>query len=349
MTVIIVMNAGLHRQPAQDDLLKKMRSLKNDFDQNADVGMQRMYPEGYVFMNSLYALAWSSVPGDEAAVEIERSFTKINSTRGRSSFNKNLSLPYGAFYNGWSTYVLGSRLRRNSNSNDIELFKQQCDGINTAIQQKTFPESYFGAAWPADVVVCVASLALHDKLFEPKYQTAINRWLTEVKGKLDDRGMIPHSMHESARGSSMALMLIFLKTIDEEFANDQFKLFKKYFVDDKFGLTGIREYPQGEEGHHDIDSGPVIMGVGGAATIVGMRTLWMYDEYELSMKIRNAVDPFFGFLPIADAFIAWSNSGITTSNVSPSFLEFHFYSFVLFVLLAIVFWIVIPKRQASSK
>jgi hypothetical protein len=69
----------------------------------------------------------------------------------------------------------------------------------------------------------------------------------------------------------MALMLIFLKTFDEQFARDQFVLFKENFVDSEFGLVGVREYPKGTSGDSDIDSGPVIMNFGAAATIVACR------------------------------------------------------------------------------
>ena len=40
----------------------------------------------------------------------------------------------------------------------------------------------------------------------------------------------------------------------------------------------------------DVDSGPILFGFGGAATIVGMQTLFLYGEYELSVKIRNTIE-----------------------------------------------------------
>ena len=135
------------------------------------------------------------------------------------------------------------------------------------------------------MLVSVASLSLHDKLFEPKYAQTIRDWLEKVKNQYDVNGMIPHSVRpsdgrpiEKARGSSQALMLIFLRDIDQQLASDQFKLFKEKFIDTKFGLTGIREYPKGEFGMGDVDSGPVVFGFGGAATIVGMQTLFLYGR-----------------------------------------------------------------------
>src|SRR5690606_22299691 len=137
------------------------------------------------------------------------------------------------------------------------------------------------------------------QLFEPRYGDIINEWVKEVRKRLDSRGMLPHAVHpkkrtasEGARGSSMALMLILLRDIDLHFSQEQFLLFKKNFLDNKFGLTGIREYPKGESGSGDIDSGPVILGFGGAATIVGMQTLSRFGQDDLSIKVRNAVEAF---------------------------------------------------------
>jgi hypothetical protein len=130
-----------------------------------------------------------------------------------------------------------------------------------------------------------------------------------------------------------------------------------------FGLTGVREYPKGNYGNGDIDSGPVIFGFGGAATIVGMQTLSIFEEKTSSMSIRNAVESFafpieynerktylFGQLPIADAFIAWSHSNLNVKNESaPSFIKFHLYSGIVFILLSIFLWIIVRPEKHDSK
>lgn len=340
---VVIVSVSLYHEPAADELRTELREIKSELDKNADVDMQSIYPEGFVFMNALYATAWSSLPDDEAHKEIEKAWTKIRDDR---------SLPDGSFYNGWSSYVLASKLRieKVRDAGEIKHLEQQCDQIAYALQQQTYPPSYPGAAWPADVVVCVASLSFHDEILEPKYNGVIVKWLNEVKNQLDDRGMIPHGTIGGARGSSMALMLIFLKTIDQNFALDQFIRFKENFVSNKFGLTGILEYPKGESGQSDIDSGPVVLGFGGAATIVGMRTLSEFGEEELALKIRKEVDAInIISFPIADAFIAWSHSGMTDGKAKTSFTEFHLYSVFAFTILAIAFWFTVPKDRASSQ
>lgn len=342
MLAIVFINARLHYTPEKGDIDESVKLLKEQIERGADVEMQKIYPEGYVFMNALYTLSNGGID----AGEINKSIAKINSPDAKSTFNGDLPLPYGAFYNGWSSYVSGSELDPD-NREEVDRFIDQCSLISAALSKETFPESYHGGRWPADATICVASLALHDKIFQPKYQAVIARWVSEVKGKLDKRGMIPHSPNQDARGSSMALMLVFLKDIDQKFAEEQFDLFKEHFMDTRFGLTGIREYPKGVNGTNDIDSGPVVMHFGAAATIVGMQTLSLYDEPEPGMRIRNEIDAVYplGTFPMADAFITWGNRNMTHVNARVSFLEFHVYSAILFTILAVLFWKSITSFQ----
>ncbi|MEJ7646096.1 MAG: hypothetical protein WKF87_15990 [Chryseolinea sp.] len=384
---IVVINLKIHYQPehiiergnsVQYELVRELRGLKRALNENADVEMQKIYPEGYVFLNATYALAWSSFLShqghqnylEEGHTEISKAWDKINSETGKSHFTRNLPLPYGSFYNGWSSYVLACKLRlemaQDRSDREILQFKQQCNKISDALQQTTYPESYDGAAWPADVMVCVASLCLHDQLFEPQYKNVVRKWLPEVMKRLDNHGMIPHSVHphngmpdENSRGSSMSLILIFLHNIDNQFVQEQFLLFKESFVADLSGLTGILEYAKRNSGRGDIDSGPVFLGFGSAATIVGMQTLSIFGAHESALKVRNAVEAFslpvqredykhhfFGKLPIADAFITWSHSGMKDEMHPPiSFVAFHLFSLMIVALLSLVFWIFFPKRS----
>jgi hypothetical protein len=387
MVLIATVNIRIHYSPnwkiagrdtINHDLLKELHGLKNALDENADIEMQQIYPEGYVFLNAIYGLAWcnfiAALDQDseyfkEGQAEINNAWSKIDSDEGRSSFSEDFTLPYGAFYMGWSTYLLGRKLglelagRRNEA--EVLYFKQQCERIAASVKQSVFLESYHGSAWPADVVLCIAALSLHDKVFDVKYREVIQDWISQVKTRLDPNGLIPHAVNpingkciEEARGSSQSLMLIFLEDINQQFAKEQFELYKKNFVDTRFGLTGIREYPKGTFGMGDIDSGPVVFQFGSAATIVGMQTMALYGEQEISVRIRNAVEGFglpfqnsdrkgylFGLLPMADAFIAWGHSeDILREQKRPGFAVFHLYSGLIFVLLVLLLWINVKMK-----
>lgn len=366
------------------DLLKELRGLKSTLYEGADIDMQKIYPEGYLFINALYGLAWCnflettkskpSIYFKEGHDEIQNAWNKINSEIGRAPFNQELSLAFGAFYTGWSTYVLGKKLKieqpTNRNEIDVALFKQQCERIDSAIHEKIYPVSYYGAAWPADAVVCIAALSLHDQIFPAKYNSSIKNWVTKVKATLDPYGLIPHAVDplnnepiETARGSSQSLMLIFLKDIDQEFASQQFKIYQANFLDSKLGVSGIREYPKDDDGFGDIDSGPVIFELGSASTIVGMYTLHLYGEHKAAAEIRSMIEAFgfpfqneeskeylFGLLPMADAFIAWGHSTTGTKSFDTDFTNFKQYSLVIVLILILMLWFLFkPKRASSAK
>jgi len=289
LVVTIVINVRLHTVSASParDLILELHGLKHSLDNHADAEMQKLYPEGYVFFNALYGLSWCNYlthfthDDSTAHNEIQRAVDNINSESGRAAFERDLPIPYGAFYVGWSTYLLGKKLSVEKPAErapaEVELFKQQCDIIAKDMETTTFPVSYPGRAWPADAVLCISSLALHDRLYDPMYHDVIQRWLGHVQARLDGNGLIPHEVIpatgkvvEEARGSSQSLMLAFLHEIDDEFFHDQFVRYKEKFFDSRMGLVGIREYPAGRYGLGDVDSGPVILQMGASATIVGL-------------------------------------------------------------------------------
>lgn len=365
------------------ELLHELRGLKESINNGGDEDMQQLYPEGYIFLNALYGLAWcntieelkpSSLVFLEGKSEIERTWQRINSDHGRSPFDESLPLKYGAFYVGWSNYFLGRKLGiptiEQLDEREVRQFKEQCTIIDSVFKLYTYPVTYRGNAWPADAIMCIASLSLHDKLFTPKYQTTIRNWVESVKSNLDSRGLIPHSVRalngmpsQHARGSSQSLMLIFLSHIDPDFAKEQFLIYRNTFIDTTVGLTGVREFPKGQFGFGDVDSGPLIFGYGASATIVGMQTLSLYGDYSNAARIRHLVESFgfsfengdkkkylLGTLPIADAFIAWAHS--TKSEVpfvEPSFLLFHLWSGLIILLLSIFFWLLVANRKPDSK
>jgi hypothetical protein len=357
---ILVINGGYYRTPEyknrygdtiNEDLWHQLNFLKQSIHEEAPEKMQEIYPEGYVFFNALYGLAWcdflkdvdkKSKLFDEGFREIELASANVNSRKGSAPFSAPLPMPLGAYYTGWSTFLLGRKLSLVDSTErkelDVKLFQNNCRKIAEAIRVRSNPylPSYPSAVWPADMMLCIAALRHHDQLFEPKYETEVADWLVNVKLKLDHHGLIPHSVDlvtghavETARGSSQSLILIFLLEIDSSFATQQFSIYKNQFVDQRFGLTGILEYPKGESGEGDIDSGPVIFGMGGAASIVGMRTLSTFGLTDESMALRQGIEAFavpvkrdstksylFGVLPMADVFIAWSHAGFRTESSS---------------------------------
>lgn len=387
MVVVTIINIRLSYKPdltvgngdtIDYDLLGELRALRDAQHQYADVEMQKLYPEGYIFMNAIYALAWSdfieslsrkSMYYHEGIYEITKACNRINTELGRSTFQEFEPANFGCFYSGWNNYVLGRKLMlldtASRDSADVIRFQKQSEMIADTFRKSVYPESYVGASWPADAIVAIASLSLHDRMFSPRYTRVIRDWLKNARLQCDDHGLIAHAampdgtLTESARGSSQSLILIFLHDIDSQFADQQFKDYRSHFIDERFGLTGIREYPKGISREGDIDSGPIVLQFGFAATLTGMHTLYLYGDLYAATAIRNQIEAFgfptkgpadkksylFGKLPIADAFIAWGHAADNPKNKhNPNFLEFHLWSLLVGLLIVVCLWLLWRKR-----
>lgn len=352
------------------EVVYQLNFIKTKIGEGAANEMQNIYPEGFVFMHSLYALAWADIaetlkPNSElhkkAIQEINLSLKAIHSDKGKSTFPEDLPLSHGVFYRGWANYVLAKKLsiipENQRDTSDIKLFQDNCDSIMSAFAKSpyTYLQSYFfvSEVWQADNVVALASVAYHDKIFEPRYTKQVKNQLDKFKKSIEsETGLIGHSYDYSAsentapRGSSQSIINNFLFDIDTAFAKQQVEKFKNWFVDYKFGLPGIREHRKGITDAGDIDSGPVIWDIGGSGSIVSIRTMGLANETEIYKGLRNSVQGFgaayttnkqkkfvFGQLPMADAFIAWANAKNCQINQKASYWQWKFQLISLGILV----------------
>jgi len=135
--------------------------------------MQQVYPEGFVFMHALYGLNWCDVADKiskerplykEATEEIAWANDQVHSNEGKLPFDHALFPAYGAFYAGWSNYLLGRKLAvllpATRDSTDIGIFRATCENIATAIRHSNQPflASYRESIWPADIALYCAWL-----------------------------------------------------------------------------------------------------------------------------------------------------------------------------------------------
>ena len=343
--LLIVLNLRLYYSPysrageLDTEGLAQLRFLDDAIAAGAADQMQRLFPEGFVFLHALHGLSWAELaraPAASSALRAEAlqrarsALREIESEQGRAVFSQKLSPPYGIFYAGWSTWLRGVILHAAGPDVDPEearLFTAQCDRIAAAFDQSATPflQSYVGSAWPSDSLTAVAALRLHDYLLTPRYERTIAEWLQRLRSRLDaETGLIPHaafsaSKQESVRGSSQSLMLRFLMEIDPGLAGEHYRQYRTLFHTTWLGLPAKREYPVGIDGMGDVDSGPVVFGIGASATVVGLGTARAFNDDRLATALGQAMElvgfPFSmserkryigGMLPIGDAFLVWS-------------------------------------------
>ena len=236
------------------------------------------------------------------------------------------------------------------------LYIQFSDEIAVALNKSESPylESYANACWPCDNIIAAASLPT-------TYNSTLLIWQHKVKQHLDENGLIPHSVtfpegkpHAIGRGNSLSLGLHYLHSIDSVFAAEQFSIYQKLYIDERLGLPGIREHRKGKGGAGDIDSGPVIWGIGGAASIVGQKTMATFNEWDTYIGLRNSIEAFgaaytwdgkkkylFGQMPMADTFIAWSNVSAKESEIKAGNWRWKFQ----LISLGLLFFLVLLIRK----
>ena len=360
------------------DLLKQLNYLGESLDRGIAHEMQLKYPEGLFFSYLMYGLSWCELAKDlpeessfkkKAIKESMMALVNLESDYCQRNFPKGLSLPNGAFYFSWTNYLRAKILLLSDNfstrDKHISDFNFNCDTLSKAILDSDSPffESYSNQFWPADILPGIASLSIHDILFNTIYDTVITHWFNKVESKQEPGEIIfPHSVNDkgiarqSARGSSLGLILILLKEISEINSGGIYVLYNRAYRTSFFNLPMLQEYSGNNSGEEDVDSGPVICGYGSVATIIGAGVFKRYGELDLAERLNQTIEcagyPYensdtkkylLGKVPMADFFIAWVKSLKTleyktvNTNVNENWrLTFQITSFILISIIVVL-------------
>ena len=392
--ILIWINGALYSEDfshaeIEKDIILQQNFIENELkNNNAGEKMQEIFPEGFVFIHALYGLTWCDlVKASPKAMASKKSkalkealfaYDKINTLEAMSTFDSDMTPYNGIFYIGWKNYLLSNILEMDTTFTNFERYKAdfegQCEVIKNTLKESNSPylESYPNQSWPADMSLAMASLKKHDLIFKPKYEREIKQWIIDIKAKLDPvTKLIPHKVKartglssEGARGGSTGLIIKILEEIDPVFAKQQYDIYKTLFVSKTFGLPSVSEYPKGQNGSADVDSGPIIFGVGFSGTIFSIGTFAKLGDYSLSEMQYKAINAFgfankfsgkkkylFGNIPIADAFIDWGRtSQINSKAVNSKTPMLWGMKFHLISILGLGFiWILLFYQTISKK
>jgi len=322
--------------PQFDFLLK--RSIKNQisyledkFEKRLGNQLQKQYPEGELFSNLIFALSiieYSEYKNGLSPEIVEKLIFTSVSDEAKLNYRKNLPLPYGAFYNGWINYTLKKYIESDLIKNSInkervfELYQEISDRIVLSQSESVqLLETYPNSIWPADNMVCIASL---DKTHEHLKR----EWLTKIRQQSKDT-LINHYGRNlgEIRGSSQALINYFLIEIDSTSAKNAHQEYKERFEDRILGISFIKEY-ESYENAPDIDSGPIILGYGSVSTIMNSKlksrlkekgyatTFGFLNTLGLPINLFGKKYYLFGQEPMFDIFMLWNSVGILKKQVN---------------------------------
>ncbi|MEO1302775.1 MAG: hypothetical protein AAFV36_06280 [Myxococcota bacterium] len=135
------------------------------------------------------------------------------------------------------------------------------------------------ARWPADQSALLFSVWLYDRVHGTALAHApVRRWLDVVQSHTaGDHGDLPVSELSGSkanadlpRGCAMSFTAHYAAAFAPDYARDLWHRYRRAFMVDLFGLAGLREWPRGIDREADIDSGPIVRGIGAAATGLGL-------------------------------------------------------------------------------
>ncbi len=159
--------------------------------------------------------------------------------------------------------------------------------------------SYRDMWWITDNFPALSALARYNRLFRSYTRTfdAHTKFLQNLKQYYLDKqtGMYctyvnpdTHSQSQGPRGISVMYGLHFLRDFDPPFALEQYNLAKKFLIRDVLGVCAAREFPEGENAKGDIDSGPVIFGLGLSASGFGIAAAVINGDTNTAQRLLNA-------------------------------------------------------------
>ena len=161
----------------------------------------------------------------------------------------------------------------------------------------SYPDS---PMWPADQAVTLLALRLYDGIHHTDLLDApLTGWLAAMRKHADPATGLFHSSVSSLeyattpRGCALSWTSLYLAQVEPKVARDQYERYREHMGADVLGIGGFREWPVDRtKGGMDADSGPVIGGVGVAATGLGLGPAKLFGDTDRYTAIRRAALTF---------------------------------------------------------
>lgn len=144
-------------------------------------------------------------------------------------------------------------------------------------------ETYPKMTWVPDNAAALAGVAISNRCDGREPPQVVRRWPNDPKTQV-----FRFRPGTGARGSGAGWNSIYLPFIDEKVAHEQFVQAQKVFGWSAAGLAAWREYPPGVDGPSDVDSGPVIFGLGPSATGFAIAGAMREDPQLAKKMLRTA-------------------------------------------------------------
>lgn len=271
---------------------------------------RRFFPEGELFEHEFHALALANIaetthdPEDVSrAVKVLRE--ELAAIDGEVVHHPPLNvmerweLRGGIMAFGGQNLLRAELLELAPDATPAEVARFHADSATLARLYARSPagllDSMPGATWPADNVFAWRSLQLHDARYGTQYARAFAKLRAALERGRDRRtGLAPSAVsldgvaEDVPRGCALSWSLSTLPALDPTYAAAQWKAYRARFFRCAGGLCLVREYPPGVDRHMDVDSGPMIDGLGMAASGLGLAAARANGDLEAAAALQRS-------------------------------------------------------------
>ena len=156
--------------------------------------------------------------------------------------------------------------------------------------------SYQGIAlrWPADQTVTLASIGRFDVAHGTTLLEApLDGWREVMAKNLDATTGLPKSELSGRgpgakypRGCANSFITRYLSEVDPQLASTWWEAYRQHSLVRIGAVVGFREWPRGVERKGDVDSGPIILGIGTAASAFGIAAAKAQGDFVLAGQLE---------------------------------------------------------------
>lgn len=148
--------------------------------------------------------------------------------------------------------------------------------------------------WPADHSVTLASIARYDHAHGTQLLEApLTAWKDVIARHQDATSGLPESEITGAdatsklpRGCAQSYMSRYLLEVDPSLARTWWTSYRQHFLVEKGVVVGFREWPRGVDRAGDIDSGPIVWGIGTAASAFAISAARAHGDLQLATRLE---------------------------------------------------------------
>jgi hypothetical protein len=188
-----------------------------------------------------------------------------------------------AFYRMLVISALTSHARLTGSKEHLEFLRTQVESLSAEIAASPHGllEDYPGECYPGDVLTAIAMIHKADQILGTDHSEFCTQAIRGFQGpRADKLGLVPYAGNSRdglavgpARGCGNSYVSLFSPAIWPEQAKKWYELYEEHFWQQGSIMAGFREFPKHMtemDWYADVDAGPVIGGIGFAASAFGV-------------------------------------------------------------------------------